>query len=299
MSDAHRTDASNELSPRLGLPDLGCGIGLRIPHYRHIFEHFPAVDFFEIISENFMVDGGMAPANLARALSRYPIVQHGVSLGIGACAPLDWDYLRRLKALTARTRTPWLTDHLCWTRTAGADIHDLLPLPYTEEAVRHVAERTRIVQDYLELRVGLENTSSYMTYRASAMSEWDFIGAIVEEADCGILLDVNNVYVSSYNHGFDPVAFLDGIPAHRVIQMHLAGHCNKGAFILDTHSDFVIDRVWELYRHACRRVGSVSTLIEWDDDIPDFDTVWGEAKKAALIRCEVARELEMDNGRAA
>ncbi len=287
--------------PRLGLPDLGCGVGLRVPHYPHVLEEFPAVDFFEIISENFMVAGGRPRANLERARERYPLVQHGVSLGIGSPTPLDWDYLRRLKELTKTTGTPWVTDHLCWTRVAGAapspgstphvvELHDLLPLPYTDEAVRWVAERVRAVQDYLELRVGLENTSSYMTYRASTMSEWEFVTAIAEEADCGLLLDVNNVYVSAYNHGFDPKAFLDGLPHHRVVQYHLAGHSNKGAYILDTHSDFVIDAVWDLYRHACRLTGSVSTLVEWDDDIPAFEVVWGEAKKAAAIRAEVERD---------
>jgi hypothetical protein len=272
---------------RLGLPDLGCGVGLRIPHYAHIFEARPAVDFFEIISENFMVAGGRPIENLERALERYPIVQHGVSLGIGATTALDFEYLRKLKALTRKTRTPWVTDHLCWTRAHGTDLHDLLPLPYTDEAVAHVAERVRIVQDFLELRVGLENTSSYLSYTASTMSEWAFLRAIVEEADCGILLDVNNVYVSAYNHGFDAMAYLDAVPHERVIQFHLAGHDNKGDYILDTHSDFVIDEVWSLYRHAIAKTGPVTTLIEWDDDIPDFDVVHGEALKARAIREDV------------
>lgn len=273
--------------PRLGLPDLGCGVGFRVPHYGHVFDARPAVDFLEVISENFMIEGGLPLANLERAMATYPVVQHGVSLGIGASTPLDWDYLRRLKALTRTTGTPWLTDHLCWTRADGADLHDLLPLPYTEEAVRHVAERVRIVQDFLELRVGLENTSSYLTYRASTLTEWDFITAIVEEADCGILLDVNNVYVSAYNHGFDASTFIDALPADRVLQFHLAGHTNKGAYILDTHSDFVLDPVWELYRRALQRTGPVSTIVEWDDDIPEFEVVWGEAKKAAALRDDV------------
>ncbi|MBM4358794.1 MAG: DUF692 domain-containing protein [Deltaproteobacteria bacterium] len=270
--------------PRLGLPDLGCGVGFRVPHYAHVFEASPAVDFLEVISENFLVEGGLPLANLERAMARYPLVQHGVSLGIGATTPLDWEYLRRLKALTRKTRSPWLTDHLCWTRADGVDLHDLLPLPYTEEAVRYVAERVRIVQDFLELRVGLENTSSYLTYRASTLTEWDFLTAIAEEADCGLLLDVNNVYVSAYNHDFDATTFIDALPADRVLQFHLAGHTHKGAYILDTHSDFVIEPVWDLYRHALRRTGPVSTLVEWDDDIPEFDVVWGEAKKAQAIR---------------
>jgi hypothetical protein len=274
---------------RLGLPDLGCGVGLRIPHYPHVFDARPAVDFFEIISENFMVEGGRPLENLDRALERYPIVQHGVSLGIGAVTPLDWDYLAKLKALTRRTQTPWVTDHLCWTRADGVDLHDLLPLPYTEEAVHHVAARLRVVQDYLELRVGLENTSSYLAYDASTMSEQAFLSAIVEEADCGILLDVNNVYVSAFNHGFDARQFLDELPHQRVIQFHLAGHTHKGKYILDTHSDHVIDEVWALYRHACGHTGKVSTLVEWDEDIPSFEVLWDEAKKAAAIRDEVER----------
>lgn len=285
------TTSNHARLPRLGLPDLGCGVGFRLPHYAHVFENKPAVDFLEVISENFLVDGGLPLKNLDRVLAEWRVVQHGVSLGIGASTPLDWEYLRRLKALTRHTQTPWVTDHLCWTRVPGADLHDLMPLPYTEEAVRHVAERVRIVQDFLELTVGLENTSSYLTYRASRLTEWDFLSAVVNEADCGILLDVNNVYVSAYNHGFDAITYLDALPKNRVVQIHLAGHTNKGAYILDTHSDFVVDRVWELYRHALQRLGSISTLIEWDSEIPDFDTLWGEAKKAAAIRSEVARTV--------
>ncbi|WP_437300492.1 MNIO family bufferin maturase [Sorangium sp. So ce426] len=274
---------------RLGLPDLGVGVGLRIPHYRHIFEHRPRVDWFEIISENFMVDGGMPIAHLERVLSSYRLVQHGVSLSIGSTDPLDFDYLRRLKALLARVGSPWVSDHLCWTGAHGINLHDLLPLPYTEEAVRHVAARARVVQDFLEVRLALENVSSYLTFTASRMSEWEFLSAIAEEADCGILLDVNNVYVSSYNHGFDPEAYIDGVPHHRIVQFHLAGHTHQGAYILDTHSDHVVDAVWALYRRAVARAGDVSTLIEWDDDIPSFEVLAAEAEKARAIREEVAR----------
>ncbi|WP_437746929.1 DUF692 domain-containing protein [Sorangium sp. So ce302] len=274
---------------RLGLPDLGVGVGLRIPHYRHIFEHRPRVDWFEIISENFMVDGGMPIANLERVLSSYRLVQHGVSLSIGSTDPLDFDYLRRLKALLARVGSPWVSDHLCWTGAHGINLHDLLPLPYTDEAVRHVAARARVVQDFLEVRLALENVSSYLTFTASRMSEWEFLSAVAEEADCGILLDVNNVYVSSYNHGFDPEAYIDGVPHHRIVQFHLAGHTHQGAYILDTHSDHVVDAVWALYRRAVARAGDVSTLIEWDDDIPSFEVLAAEAEKARAIRQEVAR----------
>ncbi|XXT24854.1 DUF692 domain-containing protein [Sorangium sp. So ce429] len=274
---------------RLGLPDLGVGVGLRIPHYRHVFEHRPRVDWFEIISENFMVDGGMPIANLERALASYRLVQHGVSLSIGSTDPLDFDYLRRLKALLGKVRSPWVSDHLCWTGAHGVNLHDLLPLPYTEEAVRHVAARARAVQDFLEVRLALENVSSYLTFTASRMSEWEFLSAVAEEADCGILLDVNNVYVSSYNHGFDPGAYVDGVPHHRIVQFHLAGHTNHGRYILDTHSDHVADAVWALYRRAVEHTGDVSTLIEWDDDIPAFEVLAAEAEKARAIREEVAR----------
>lgn len=274
---------------RLGLPDLGVGVGLRIPHYRHVFEHRPRVDWFEIISENFMVDGGMPLANLERALASYRLVQHGVSLSIGSTDPLDFDYLRRLKALARKVRSPWVSDHLCWTGAHGINLHDLLPLPYTEEAVRHVAARARVVQDFLEVRLALENVSSYLTFTSSRMSEWEFLSAIVEEADCGILLDVNNVYVSSYNHGFDPGAYVDGVPHHRIVQFHLAGHTHQGKYILDTHSDHVADAVWALYRRALVHTGDVSTLIEWDDDLPAFEVLAAEAEKARAIREEVAR----------
>ncbi|WP_437682482.1 MNIO family bufferin maturase [Sorangium sp. So ce131] len=276
-------------SMRLGLPDLGVGVGLRIPHYRHVFERRPRVDWFEIISENFMVDGGMPIANLERALQSYRLVQHGVSLSIGSTDPLDFDYLRRLKALLARVGSPWVSDHLCWTGAHGVNLHDLLPLPYTEEAVRHVAARARVVQDFLGVRLALENVSSYLTFTASRMTEWEFLSAVAEEADCGILLDVNNVYVSSYNHGFDPDAYIDGVPHRRIVQFHLAGHTHQGKYILDTHSDRVDPAVWALYRRALGHTGDVSTLIEWDDDLPPFEDLAAEAEKARAIREEVAR----------
>ena len=277
---------STSRPPRLGAPDLGVGVGLRVPHYATIFEQWPAMDWFEVISENFMVAGGLPRRNLDRALSRYRIVQHGVSLSIGTVDPLDRDYLAKLKALTRHTKTPWVSDHLCWTGAHGANLHDLLPLPYTEEAVRHVAERARIVQDYLELPLALENVSSYLTYTQSTMTEWEFVTAVAEEADCGLLLDVNNIYVSSYNHGFDPMDYVRGVPHHRVVQMHLAGHTNMGKYILDTHSGHVIEEVWRLYRRACELTGPVSTLIEWDDEIPPFEVLAAEAEKARAARDE-------------
>lgn len=280
---------SAEKPPRLGMPDLGTGVGLRIKHYPEIFDSGarPGVDWFEIISENFMVAGGAPRHNLDRALALGPVVQHGVSLSIGGPDPIDRDYLRQLKDLIRHTGSPWVSDHLCWGAAGGVHLHDLLPLPYTERVVRHVAERARMVQDVLGARLALENVSSYLTYTASEMTEWEFLTAVAEEADVGILLDVNNIYVSAYNHGFDPNVYVDAVPAHRVVQIHLAGHTNHGTHILDTHSDHVIDPVWDLYRRALRRVGPVSTLIEWDDDIPPFPVLSAEAAKARAIREEV------------
>jgi uncharacterized protein (UPF0276 family) len=276
-------------SLRLGLPDYGVGVGLRVPHYRAVFDEGAGerVDWFEIISENFMVPGGLPRMNLARVLDRHRVVQHGVSMSVGGREPLDYDHLRRLKALLGTTGSPWTSDHLCWTGHGGVNLHDLLPLPYTEETVAHVSARIREVQDFLGVRFVLENVSSYLSYTQSAMTEWEFLSAVAEAADCGILLDVNNIYVSSFNHGFDPEAYVDGVPHHRVVQMHLAGHTNRGAYIIDTHSDHVIDRVWELYRRALVRCGPVSTLVEWDDDIPPFETLALEADKARAIRDEV------------
>ncbi len=281
---------------RLGLPDLGVGVGLRIPHYPAIFGEDDArapesvgIDWFEIISENFMVGGGRPMHNLERALERFRLVQHGVSLSIGTTEPLDWEYLKKLKALVQRTKSPWVSDHLCWTGAHGKNLHDLLPLPYTEAAVKHVAERARAVQDFLGVRLLLENVSSYLTYTSSEMTEWQFLSAIAEEADIGLLLDVNNIYVSSYNHSFDPRAFVEGVPHRRIAQIHLAGHTNFGAYIIDTHSAHVIDPVWDLYRRTIELTGPVSTLVEWDDDIPPFATLVAEADKARAIRDEVAR----------
>nr|AYM54119.1 UPF0276 protein sce3435 [Chondromyces catenulatus] len=276
-------------SMRLGLPDLGVGVGLRVPHYQDILETAPAIDWLEIISENFMVAGGLPLENLSRFLARYRVVQHGVSLSIGAVTPLDWDYLHALRALVRRVGTPWVSDHLCWTGAEGTNLHDLLPLPYTAEAIKHVAARARQVQDFLEVPLVLENVSSYLTYASSEMSEWAFVSAIAEEASCGLLLDVNNVYVSSYNHGFDPREYIDAMPAERVVQIHLAGHTNYGAYIIDTHSDPVIDAVWDLYRRAIGRTGPVSTLIEWDEDIPPLATLLAEAEKARAVRDEAER----------
>lgn len=272
--------------PRLGVPDLGVGVGFRVPHYTRILEERPQVDWFEVISENFMVDGGKPLAHLDALRSTYPVVLHGVGGNLGSTDPLDRGYLRKLRALVDRVKPPWASDHLCWNGAGGANLHDLLPLPMTRETALHVAARVAEVQDVLGLRFAIENVSSYMTYRDDEMPEWDFVSLVAEKADCGILFDVNNVYVSSKNHGFDPVTYVESIPHGRVVQMHLAGHTDKGKYLLDTHSDHVCDGVWELYRLACKRIGPVSTLIEWDDDIPELEVLLAEAGLAKKARAE-------------
>lgn len=263
-----------------GWTDYGVGIGLRIPHYRHIFEKKPVVDWFEIISENYMVDGGRPLSVLDSILERYRVVQHGVSMYFGSAEPLNRDHLRRLKMLVRRTGTPWLSDHLCWGSVDGRYTHDLLPMPYTREAVLNTAEKVRQVQDYLEIPIAVENVSSYAEYQVSEMTEWEFLTEVVERADCGILLDVNNIYVSSQNHGFDPMTYVEQVPAERVAQIHIAGHSRYEKYILDTHDHPVIDPVWKLYARAIERCGPVATLLEWDDNIPSFDEVHAEALKA-------------------
>jgi uncharacterized protein (UPF0276 family) len=260
--------------------DYGIGIGLRTPHYQHIFNKKPVVDWFEIISENFMVGGGRALANLDQILERYRVVQHGVSMYFGSAEPLNRDHLRRLKALIKRTRTPWLSDHLCWGSVDGTYSHDLLPMPYTFEAAEVTARKVREARDFLEVPIAVENVSSYTEFHMSEMTEWEFLNEVVEQADCGILLDVNNIYVSSRNHEFDPYEYLNDIPAERVAQIHIAGHSKFRKYILDTHDHPVIDPVWKMYEHAIRRVGPTATLLEWDDRIPSFEEVHAEALKA-------------------
>jgi uncharacterized protein len=269
------------------IPNLGIGIGLRIPHYEDIFRDNPPIDWFEIISENFMVDGGKPLDHLERILERYPVVQHGVSLAIGSPDPLNFDYLKRLKELTRKTKTPWLSDHLCWGRLPGAHYHDLLPLPYTKEVIDYVAERARIVQDYLEIPFALENLSSYVGFQKDEMSEWEFYSAVVEKADIFMMLDVNNIYVSSRNHGFDPKDYIDHIPMDRVLQIHLAGHSDYDAYVLDTHDNYVCDEVWALYAEVYPKTGGVSTLLEWDDKYISFQHTWEEALKAKAFQQQI------------
>lgn len=272
------------LANRWNLPDLGFGVGLRSVHYDYILEHFPPVDWFEVISENYLSRGGYSWYALEKIREKYRVVTHGVSLSIGSTDPLNFTYLERLKQLANTMDTPWVSDHICWTGVNGRNTHDLLPILYTEETLKHVVNRIRTVQDFLERRIALENVSTYVEFAASSMTEWEFIARMAEDADCGLLLDVNNVYVSSFNHQFDPYEFIDVIPADRICQYHLAGHTNKGTHIIDTHSDHVIDEVWELYRYAYSRSGGRATLLEWDEDIPAFDVVHQEALKAKNYR---------------
>ncbi|HSN17861.1 MAG TPA: DUF692 domain-containing protein [Gammaproteobacteria bacterium] len=271
-------------------PYLGFGLGLRTDHYEAILAERPAVDWFEIISENYMVDGGKPLYYLDRIRALYPMVMHGVSLSIGSGDPLDREYLKRLKSLAARVEPRWISDHLCWTGVAGKNLHDLMPLPYTEEAVQHVAARVREVQDFLGRQILLENVSSYVTYTQSAMTEWQFLSAIAETADCLILLDINNIYVSSHNHDFDPRDYLRAIEPSRVRQFHLAGHTNNGNIIIDTHDHPIIGGVWDLYAEALRIFGPVSTMIERDAHIPPLPELLAELDQARSIAASILED---------
>ncbi|HYK99850.1 MAG TPA: DUF692 domain-containing protein [Steroidobacteraceae bacterium] len=261
-------------------PSLGFGLGLRVDHYEAILADRPPVDWFEVLTENYLVPGGKPLNYLMRIRERYPLAMHGVSLSIGSTAPLDREYLRQVKALAARVEPEWVSDHLCWTGVAGRNTHDLLPLPYTREAVEHVVARVRIVQDVLERRILLENVSSYVSFRESPLTEWQFLAEIAERADCLILLDVNNIYVSAVNHGFDPLEYLNAIPPARVQQIHLAGHEDHGDYLVDTHDHPVRGEVWELYAAAVRRLGPVATMIERDDHIPPLAELCAELDEA-------------------
>ena len=238
-------------------PHLGFGLGLRKEHYEAVLAEKPKVDWFEIITENYMVDGGKPLNYLERIRADYPLVMHGVSLSIGSVDPLDIGYLKNVRALAERVEPAWISDHLCWTGVDGHNMHDLLPLPYTEEALRHVVRRVEQVQHFLGRRILLENVSSYLTYQGDEMSEWEFLAAVAEAADCRILLDVNNVYVSARNHGFDPTESLSYLPPERIFQIHLAGHSDLGDYLIDTHDHAVVDTVWSLYAYAWQRSGPV------------------------------------------
>ena len=266
------------------------GLGLRPEHYEEIVASPGKVSWFEALSENYMVKGGMPLYWLDRIRRDYPMALHGVSLSIGTTDPLDTAYLDGLKALADRVQPMWVSDHLCFTGHGGLSMHDLLPLPYTEEALDHVAERVRRVQDHLGRRLVLENVSSYVTYAASELTEWDFIAALSERADCDILLDVNNVYVSAFNHEFDAKTFLRGMPRQRVRQFHLAGHAHKGSHIIDTHDHPIVADVWDLYAEAVKLFPGVPTMIERDADIPPYAELLAELDVARSIAARATRE---------
>jgi uncharacterized protein len=269
--------------PRLGLPNLGLGVGLRNQHFNYLMQNEPDVAWFEIISENFIDNHGYARRVLERVRSLRPVVMHGVSLSVGSTDPLDREYLKGLKSLAEFVRPAWVSDHLCWTGVAGVNTHDLLPMPLNEESLRHVAARIRQVQDYLERPLVLENPSTYLEFKESTIPEWEFLSHLVRETGCGLLLDVNNVYVSAHNHGFDPEQYIRSLPRESVVQIHLAGPTDCGRYLVDTHDQPVPARVWELYRLAQELTGGVSTLLEWDANIPDFTELVAELRKADAV----------------
>src|SRR5271170_3455887 len=274
-----------------GFTELGIGIGLRIPHYAHILSKKPTVDWFEIISENYMVDAGRPLHVLDQILEQYQVVQHGVSMYFGSVTRQDPQHIKRLKRLIKRTKTPFLSDHLCWGSVDGSYTHDLLPMPYTFASAKNTAERIRAVQDFVGVPVIVENVSSYAEFHLSEMTEWEFLSEVAERADCGILLDVNNIYVSSQNHGFNPLDYVNNVPHDRVGQIHLAGHSKFERYLLDTHDHAVLDPVWALYARAIERCGPTATLLEWDAKIPSFDEVHREALKARKYLDAVNRRV--------
>ena len=283
---------SKPLLSNLTAPNLGFGLGLRTDHYHSILDTNPNVDWFEALSENYMIPGGKPLYFLDKIRENYPVVLHGVSLSIGSTTPFEADYLHDLKKLADRIQPAWISDHLCWTGVHGQNMHDLLPLPYTIETAKHVIERVKIVQEYLGRQILLENVSSYASYVDSNMTEWEFISEIADAADCLLLLDVNNIYVSSFNHQFAAKAFIDGVPANRIQQIHLAGHHNHGDYIIDTHDAPVIDPVWELYEYAVSKFGAISTMIERDDNIPPLDDLVKELDIARSIATNMAKKAQ-------
>ncbi len=268
-------------------PFLGFGLGLRPQHYAEILDGSPEIDWFEVISENYMVPGGQPMKMLDRICERYPVVMHGVSMSIASTSPLDMNYLRQLKALASRVKPVWISDHLCWTGVHGVNLHDLLPVPYTKEALNHVVDRVNQVQDFLGRPFTLENVSSYVTFGQSEMSEWDFVSEVSERTGCWLLFDVNNVYVSAFNHDFAADDFLNGVPKDRIVQFHVAGHSHEETHIIDTHDHPVCPEVWDLYRKAMETFGPVSTMIERDDNIPPLAELVEEINHARAIAREV------------
>lgn len=268
-------------------PSLGFGLGLRIPHYAHIFEHRPPVAWFEIISENFMDTDGKAKRNLARIREHYPVVMHGIALSIGTVDPLNSEYLKKLKKLADFLKPAWISDHLCWTGVAHKNSHDLLPVPYTEEALKHIVNRIKQVQDFLERPIALENPSTYLEFKTSHIPEAEFIARMAEDSGCHLLLDVNNVYVSCYNHRLDAKDYIDALPMDKVAQIHLSGHRNYGTHIIDTHDDHVVDEVWALYKYTIHKAGrTINTMVEWDDKVPEWDVLYAELGKAKVAAAD-------------
>ncbi|HAT2147369.1 TPA: DUF692 family protein [Legionella pneumophila] len=282
-----------EVSPNKSaqkLPYLGFGLGLRPNYYEEILTSKPDLDWFEILTENYLIPGGKPLYYLDKIREHYPIVMHGVSLSLGSTDPLNWDYLNQVQELASRIEPVWISDHLCWTGVHGLNTHDLLPVPYTTEAIQHIVSRIQEIQDFLKRPFLIENVSSYLTYKQSEMSEWDFILEIVKQSGCYLLLDVNNVYVSSFNHNFDPMAYINSMPPGRVAQIHLAGHTNHGDYIIDTHNAPVIEPVWDLYEATIQRLGPVSTMIERDDNMPDFSELLSEINHAKCLAIQAAKE---------
>jgi len=274
--------------PVIRQPSPGFGLGLRTEHYADFLAAPQPVDWLEIISDNFLVPGGKPLVVLDQIRERYPLAMHGVSMSLGAADGLDMDYLAALKKLARRVDPLWVSDHLCWTGVQGKNTHDLLPLPYQESALEHVVRQIRQAQDFLERPLLIENVSSYVSFTDSTLNEWDFLRTVCEEADCLLLLDVNNIYVSSFNHGFDPLTYLHAIPPERVQQMHLAGHSNNGDHIIDTHDHPIVDPVWNLYRSACEHIGPVASMIERDDHIPPLPELLaelGQVRRIAATAC--------------
>ncbi len=268
-------------------PKLGHGVGLRPRHYSQFLDGSPDIAWVEAISENFMGLGGRPLAVLEKARRERPVVLHGVSLAVGSIEPLSEAYLADLAALIHRIEPVMVSDHLCWGRAHDRYAHDLLPMPYTRVTLEHVVERVKRVQGRLDRQILIENPSTYLAFKESVIPEAEFLAAVAERADCGILLDVNNVYVSARNHGFDPVAYIDAVPVERVGQFHLAGHQDRGTIVIDTHDGHVVDAVWELYRHAVRRFGDVPSLVEWDDQVPELEVLLAESRLARQTADEV------------
>lgn len=272
------------------MPFLGFGLGLRPDYYEEILEQKPDLDWFEILTENYLVPGGKPLYYLEKIREHYPVVMHGVSLSIGSTDPLDVDYLKQLKELAIQVEPAWISDHLCWTGVEGLNMHDLLPIPYTQQAIRHIVERIQQVQDFLGRPILIENVSSYLTYKQSELTEWDFIVEIINQAGCYVLLDVNNIYVSSVNHQFNPMDYINAMPAERVAQIHLAGHSNHGDYIIDTHDAPIIQPVWDLYAATIKRLGNISTMVERDDNMPELAELLGEVHRAKQITQQLLNE---------